>query len=62
MPDVLPMSEMVRAFALRLLRRLQTRPRNVEDKKPTPEDDGTRDASMEDGEMPQEAVVQTFIK
>lgn len=53
LPDLQPMSDMVRTFALRLLRRLQKRPEKGVEK---PE--GVRDGS-EDGEMPQEDIVQT---
>lgn len=55
LPDVQPMSDMVRTFALRLLRRLQKRPRKDTEKA---DREGTGDGS-EDGEMPQEEVVQT---
>lgn len=49
------MTDMVRTFALRLLRRLQKQPQRGSVK---PEREGSGDGS-EDGEMPQEEVVQT---
>lgn len=49
------MNEMVRTFALQLLRRLQSRP--TPEVKPT--DAEVNGEAMEDGEMPQEALVQT---
>ncbi|TDL24074.1 hypothetical protein BD410DRAFT_767966 [Rickenella mellea] len=60
-PDICPMNDMIRNFALQLLRRLQSRP--TPDSKP-PDSDMNGDAShadeaMEDGEMPQEELVQT---
>lgn len=57
-PDVHPMSETVRNFALQLLRRLQSR--RAPSTKQILEANGTsQDDVMEDGEMPQEEVVQT---
>lgn len=84
-PDVHPMNEIVRSFALRLLRRLQQKTPAITESMPTPAGDGhAADASttldvtfeqkvgnddievdgitgddMEDGEMPQEEIVQT---
>lgn len=58
-PDIQPMGEMIRTFALRLLRRLQKRPASDNQANGRADHvDGNADA-MEDGEMPQEEVVQT---
>ena len=57
-PDVQPMSEMVRMFALSLLRRLQQK-RKPDNTGEAREPSADRDATMEDGEMPQEDIVQT---
>lgn len=52
LPDAQPMADMVRSFALRLVRRLR--------KKPSPNETTTMNVDgMEDGEMPQEEEVQT---
>ncbi len=52
------MSDMVRNFALQLLRRLQSRPETENKQSVEVNGDDPGDA-MEDGEMPQEAIVQT---
>ena len=57
-PDMQPMNDMVRNFALRLLRRLQKRPSQTATIEDRMDSSGDNDA-MEDGEMPQEEVVQT---
>lgn len=51
------MGEMIRTFALRLLRRLQKRGDNGGSKSKGDKENETD--GMEDGEMPQEEVVQT---
>lgn len=51
------MGEMIRTFALRLLRRLQKRGDNSGSKSKGDKENETD--GMEDGEMPQEEVVQT---
>ncbi|KAH8111033.1 Symplekin tight junction protein C terminal-domain-containing protein [Phellopilus nigrolimitatus] len=58
-PDVQPMGDMVRNFALRLLRRLQKRPIDEAQTDGQANGGGDSDDAMEDGEMPQEEVVQT---
>ena len=60
MPDVEPMANMTRDFALQLLRRLQSRPKGH--KPPETHANGTEeqhDENMEDGQLPQEDIVQT---
>ncbi|KAI5124287.1 hypothetical protein M0805_005134 [Coniferiporia weirii] len=57
-PDVQPMADMIRNFALRLLRRLQKRPSDSSLADGQATGDGEND-TMEDGEMPQEELVQT---
>ena len=59
-PDVQPMGDMIRTFALRLLRRLQTRKEDGTSKGSKGDNgSGNEPDSMEDGEMPQEELVQT---
>ena len=72
-PDAQPMSDMIRTFAQRLLRRLQKRAEKIgqingerkstDPNEPTSEEhagaDATVNASEEDGEMPQEEPIQT---
>lgn len=87
-PDGQPMADMVRDFALQLLRRLQSRPTAAKDKSQerTPEkeqekqdvemssekekpqspktngadhDEPMEDGNMEDGQLPQEEIIQT---
>lgn len=53
------MGDMVRNFALRLLRRLQKRPIDEAQTDGQANGGGDSDDAMEDGEMPQEEVVQT---
>lgn len=54
-PDTEPMASMIRDFALQLLRRLQSRPRVEKVEEPRP--DG--EENMEDGQLPQEDIIQT---
>lgn len=56
-PDAEPMASMIRDFALQLLRRLQSRPKadKVEEQAATGEDG----ENMEDGQLPQEDLIQT---
>lgn len=49
------MASMIRDFALQLLRRLQSRPK--EHKAPEPTEGG--EENMEDGQLPQEDIIQT---
>ncbi len=55
------MAGMIRDFALQLLRRLQSRPKDHQ----SPETqtngnvDGIHDENMEDGQLPQEEIIQT---
>ena len=58
-PDPEPMASMTRDFALQLLRRLQSRPR--ESKPPIPHANGAgdHDENMEDGQLPPEDIIQT---
>ncbi|KAJ3536396.1 hypothetical protein NM688_g6844 [Phlebia brevispora] len=59
-PEVEPMATMIRFFALQLLRRLQSRPKDH--KPPEPHTNGTgedHDEHMEDGQLPQEAIIRT---
>lgn len=60
-PDVQPMGDMIRTFALRLLRRLQKPAENTQTNGKVNDESGAdgEDDPMEDGEMPQEALVQT---
>ncbi|THH09925.1 hypothetical protein EW145_g1681 [Phellinidium pouzarii] len=57
-PDVQPMSDMIRGFALRLLRRLRKRPEDITTTDGQVNNNGENDA-MEDGEMHEDEVVQT---
>ena len=54
-PETEPMASMIRDFALQLLRRLQSRPKI--DKAEEPRPDG--EENMEDGQLPQEDIIQT---
>ncbi|KAI0091687.1 Symplekin tight junction protein C terminal-domain-containing protein [Irpex rosettiformis] len=60
-PDFEPMASMIRDFALQLLRRLQSRPR--EDKQKEVQSNGDtgedNDENMEDGQLPPEEILQT---
>ena len=60
-PDVQPMADMIRDFALQLLRRLQSRPNQDEEEKPesTQPNGADHDENMEDGQLPQEDIIQT---
>ncbi|TBU30651.1 Symplekin tight junction protein C terminal-domain-containing protein [Dichomitus squalens] len=60
-PDVQPMADMIRDFALQLLRRLQSRPKQAEEEKPEkPQTNGAdHEENMEDGQLPQEDIIQT---
>ena len=59
-PDAQPMSDMIRDFALQLLRRLQSRPKSNEDKpQPAQANGADHDENMEDGQLPQEDIIQT---
>ena len=59
-PDAQPMSDMIRDFALQLLRRLQSRPKSKEDKpQPAQANGADHDENMEDGQLPQEDIIQT---
>ncbi|KAL5492454.1 hypothetical protein ACEPAI_3901 [Sanghuangporus weigelae] len=58
-PDVQPMGDMVRIFALRLLRRLQKQPAGGAQANGRSKSEDGHDDSMEDGEMPQEEMIQT---
>ena len=53
------MGDMTRTFALRLLRRLQKRPADGNQPNGRSKSEDGHDESMEDGEMPQEEMVQT---
>ena len=57
-PDVQPMDGIVREFALKLLRRLQSPRPNAEKMEVDAGTAGT-DEGMEDGQLPTEAVVKT---
>ncbi|RDX54248.1 hypothetical protein OH76DRAFT_1398571 [Lentinus brumalis] len=59
--DVQPMSDMIRDFALQLLRRLQSRPKPSREEKPQPAqaNGADHDENMEDGQLPQEDIIQT---
>ena len=60
-PDAQPMADMIRDFALQLLRRLQSRPKQAEEvraEEPKPNGAG-HDENMEDGQLPQEDIIQT---
>ena len=57
-PDVQPMDSLIRDFALRLLRRLQTPGPVPEQMDVDPGTTGTED-HMEDGQLPTEALVKT---
>lgn len=58
-PEVEPMATMIRFFALQLLRRLQSRPKDH--KPPETHTNGSEehDEHMEDGQLPQEAIIRT---
>lgn len=59
-PDSEPMASMIRDFALQLLRRLQSRPQ--EHRPPETQTNGNggdHDENMEDGQLPQEDILQT---
>lgn len=56
-PDTEPMASMIRDFALQLLRRLQSRPKP--DKVEEPPAVGEDGENMEDGQLPQEDLIQT---
>ncbi|KAH9924792.1 Symplekin tight junction protein C terminal-domain-containing protein [Fomitopsis serialis] len=56
-PDVQPMDNMIREFALQLLRRLQSRPKR--DRSEDVPMNGTHDEHMEDGQLPPEDIIQT---
>ncbi|KAI1796643.1 Symplekin tight junction protein C terminal-domain-containing protein [Ganoderma leucocontextum] len=59
-PDVQPMADMIRDFALQLLRRLQSRPKQEEEKPERTQPNGAdHDENMEDGQLPQEDIIQT---
>lgn len=59
-PDYEPMAGMIRDFALQLLRRLQSRPKGKEKEPQTNGDAGEdHDENMEDGQLPQEDILQT---
>ncbi|KAH9945718.1 Symplekin tight junction protein C terminal-domain-containing protein [Amylocystis lapponica] len=66
-PDMQPMDNMIREFALQLLRRLQSRPKTamVEDESEKVEmpvdapENGPHDENMEDGQLPPEDIIQT---
>lgn len=59
-PDYEPMTSMIRDFALQLLRRLQTRPKAKSKEPQTNGDTGEdHEEKMEDGQLPQEDVLQT---
>ncbi|KAI8996570.1 Symplekin tight junction protein C terminal-domain-containing protein [Trametes punicea] len=80
-PDQQPMTDMVRDFALQLLRRLQSRPKSAKPKAETAEEAeeaeakeggseerpqspkangaGDHEENMEDGQLPQEDIIQT---
>ena len=57
-PDAQPMSDMIRDFALQLLRRLQSRPKAASEEKPQT-NGADHDENMEDGQLPQEDIIQT---
>ncbi|PCH44216.1 hypothetical protein WOLCODRAFT_138834 [Wolfiporia cocos MD-104 SS10] len=57
-PDVQPMDNMIREFALQLLRRLQSRPTPQKTEDVQMNGDG-RDEHMEDGQLPPEDIIQT---
>ena len=57
-PDVQPMDSLIRDFALRLLRRLQTPAPPPEKMDVDPETTRTED-NMEDGQLPTEALIKT---
>ncbi|KZT10059.1 uncharacterized protein LAESUDRAFT_673791 [Laetiporus sulphureus 93-53] len=56
-PDIQPMDSMIREFALQLLRRLQSRPKSA--KSEDVHMNGEHDEHMEDGQLPQEDIIQT---
>ena len=60
-PDAQPMADMIRDFALQLLRRLQSRPKQAEEvRTEEPKPNGAdHDENMEDGQLPQEDIIQT---
>ena len=53
------MASMTRDFALQLLRRLQSRPRESKTPAPHANGSGEHDENMEDGQLPQEDIIQT---
>ena len=56
-PEIEPMASMIRDFALQLLRRLQSRPKP--EKVEEPVSAGEEGENMEDGQLPQEDIIQT---
>ena len=59
-PDVQPMADMIRDFALQLLRRLQSRPKDTPEKTQSAQPNGAdHDENMEDGQLPQEDIIKT---
>ena len=60
-PDTQPMDTMIRDFALQLLRRLQSRPDKGKAPQSKANGDRTHDEPMdeEDGQLPQEDIIQT---
>ncbi|PSR72823.1 hypothetical protein PHLCEN_2v11320 [Hermanssonia centrifuga] len=60
-PDSEPMAGMIRDFALQLLRRLQSRPKDHQppETQTNGNVDGIHDENMEDGQLPQEEIIQT---
>ena len=60
-PDIQPMADMIRDFALQLLRRLQSRPKQAEEEKleKSQTNGADHDENMEDGQLPQEDIIQT---
>lgn len=59
-PDYEPMASMIREFALQLLRRLQTRPQGKSEELETNGDvSEAHEENMEDGQLPQEDILQT---
>ncbi|KAI0343250.1 hypothetical protein BDW22DRAFT_1356862 [Trametopsis cervina] len=60
-PEYEPMAGMIRDFALQLLRRLQSRPKEDKPKEVKTNGDagGEHEENMEDGQLPQEDILQT---
>ncbi|CCM02435.1 uncharacterized protein FIBRA_04534 [Fibroporia radiculosa] len=58
-PDVQPMDNMIRDFALQLLRRLQSRPSPEKSEDYPMNGDVNHDEHMEDGQLPPEDIIQT---